>query len=72
MEEQTSERAHAPADESAGQATRKRPDPQAGLRRALADAETFGSAVLRMPLRPYQAEVARAVLASVAEGGGTA
>ena len=40
------------------------------LRRALADVETFGTAVLGMPLRPYQAEVARAVLASVAEGRG--
>ena len=42
----------------------------AGLRRALADVEAFGSVVLGMPLRPYQAEVARAVLASIAEGRG--
>src|SRR5215204_5923150 len=70
MEEQTIERTDEPADESAGQATRKGAGRQAGLRRALADVETFGSAVLRMPLRPYQAEVARAVLASVTEGRG--
>jgi hypothetical protein len=42
----------------------------AGLRRALADVETFGARVLGMPLRPYQAEVARAVLAAVDEGRG--
>jgi hypothetical protein len=48
----------------------RRPDQYTGLRRALADVESFGSAVLGMPLRPYQAEVARAVLASIAEGRG--
>jgi len=43
---------------------------QAGLRRALADVETFGATVLGMALRPYQAQVARAVLASIAAGHG--
>jgi hypothetical protein len=41
-----------------------------GLRRALADVEAFGASVLKMPLRPYQAEVARAILASIAEQRG--
>lgn len=43
---------------------------QIGLRRALADIEAFGATILRMPLRPYQAEVARAILASISEGRG--
>lgn len=50
--------------------TRRRSRQLSGLRRALADVEAFGAAVLGMPLRPYQAEVARAVLASIAEGRG--
>ncbi len=41
-----------------------------GLRRALADVGAFGEAVLRMPLRPYQLDVARAVARSVAERQG--
>ena len=41
-----------------------------GLRRALADVGQFGEAVLRMPLRPYQLDVARAVARSVAERQG--
>ncbi len=40
------------------------------LRRALADVGTFGEAVVRMPLRPYQLDVARAVARSVAERQG--
>jgi hypothetical protein len=72
MDKLTGERTDEPADESAGQAIRRRPGrhQHVGLRRALADVETFGASVLKMPLRPYQAEVARAVLASVAEGRG--
>ena len=38
----------------------------AGMRRVLTDVGLFGSAVLGMPLRPYQLEVARAVLDSIA------
>ncbi len=41
-----------------------------GLRRALGDVGAFGEAVLRMPLRPYQVDVARAVARSVAERQG--
>ncbi len=41
-----------------------------GLRRALADVGQFGEAVLRMPLRPYQLDVARAVARSVADRQG--
>ena len=41
-----------------------------GLRRALADVGTFSEAALRMPLRPYQLDVARAVARSVAERQG--
>jgi hypothetical protein len=40
------------------------------LRRALADIAAFSATILTMPLRPYQAEVARAILASIAEGRG--
>ncbi len=40
------------------------------LRRALADVGTFGEAVVRMPLRPYQLDVARAVARSVADRQG--
>ena len=68
-EQKTDVRGCQPSDEPVGQATGPYPSGR-GLRRALADVEAFGSAVLRMPLRPYQAEVARAVLASVAEGRG--
>ncbi|GEM_PF-1110930 len=38
---------------------------EAGLRRALQEPELFSARVLGRPLRPYQAEVARAVLDSV-------
>jgi hypothetical protein len=41
-----------------------------GLRRALADVGAFGEGVLGMPLRPYQLDVARAVMRSVREGQG--
>jgi phage terminase large subunit-like protein len=41
-----------------------------GLGRALADVEAFGTSILKMPLRPYQAEVARAILASIGERRG--
>src|SRR5690349_10044406 len=59
------------ADGISKRAARRRQDAQQrGLRRALADIETFGAAILGMPLRPYQAEVARAVMASIAEGRG--
>lgn len=52
---------------------REEPKPQrGGLRRALANVERFSATVLGMPLRPYQAAVAHAVLASVAEGRGHA
>ena len=40
------------------------------LRRALVDVGAFGEAVLEMPLRPYQLDVARAVARSVAERQG--
>jgi hypothetical protein len=42
----------------------------AWMREALADIEAFSSTVLEMPLRPYQAEVARAVLAAIDAGRG--
>src|SRR5215204_6381369 len=45
---------------------------QRGLREALADIEAFSTTILGLPLRPYQAEVARAVLAAIDEGGGHA
>ena len=72
MDGLTGERTEESTDEPAGPAFRRRSGQRqhVGLRRALADVETFGASVLRMPLRPYQAEVARAVLASVAEGRG--
>src|SRR5689334_17606744 len=38
----------------------------ARLRQALTNVEAFGDTILHTPLRPYQAEVARAILASVA------
>src|SRR6266487_4295681 len=41
-----------------------------GLGRALAGVEAFSASILKMPLRPYQAEVARAILASIAERRG--
>ena len=69
MEQQHGERTDEQAPEPVTPATRGRAG-QRGLRRALADVEAFGAAVLGMPLRPYQVEVARAVLASVAEGRG--
>jgi hypothetical protein len=37
---------------------------------ALASIEAFGASVLQMPLRPYQLEVARAILTSIAERRG--
>jgi hypothetical protein len=43
---------------------------EAGVWRAVTDMETFGEVVLRMPLRPYQLQVARAVLASIGERRG--
>jgi hypothetical protein len=46
-------------------ARRRRARARAALLRALADIETFGATVLGMPLRPYQAEVARAALDSI-------
>src|SRR5437870_4094449 len=52
------------------QAARRRGARQVGLRRALADVELFGAAIVGMPLRAYQSEVARAILASIAEGRG--
>src|SRR5215207_3120946 len=44
----------------------------AWLHAALADIEAFSTTILGLPLRPYQAEVARAVLAAIDEGGGHA
>ncbi len=48
----------------------REPERREGLRRALADVGAFGEAVLGMPLRPYQLDVARAVARSVAERQG--
>ena len=49
---------------------RRRLDPDrarvAGLRRVLTDVALFGEAILGMPLRGYQLEVAHAVLDSIA------
>ena len=70
MDDKTGEQGGGPEAEPDGQPARRRARERAGLRRALADVEAFGATVLGMPLRPYQAEVARAVLASVAEGRG--
>jgi hypothetical protein len=53
----------------AGQAAR-RGKRAAWLRAALADIEAFSSTILEMPLRPYQAEVARAVLDAIDAGRG--
>jgi hypothetical protein len=57
-------------DEVLAQAVRRQQRRHAGLRRALTDVETFGAAILGMPLRPYQAQVARAALVSVTAGHG--
>jgi hypothetical protein len=70
MNEHTDDRSEEPMEAPGDQTTRRSRRRQAGLRRALGDVEAFGAAVLGMPLRPYQAEVARAVLASIAEGRG--
>lgn len=43
---------------------------QSALRRALGDIEQFSAAILRMPLRGYQAEIAQAVLRAIADGAG--
>jgi hypothetical protein len=64
----TDERARQIVDRAA----QRREARHAGLRRALADVETFSAAILGIPLRPYQAQVARAVLASIGEGRGHA
>ena len=53
-----------------GTAARHRQARRRGLRRVLTDIEAFGATVLGAPLRPYQARVARAALASVAAGSG--
>ncbi|MCC7368677.1 MAG: hypothetical protein IT306_09650 [Chloroflexi bacterium] len=42
----------------------------AALRRLLGDIETFSARLLAMPLRPYQAEIARSVLRAIEDGGG--
>lgn len=70
MEEHHEERAKDSEVTPVTEPTRRSARRQAGLRRALGDVEAFGAAVLGMPLRPYQTEVARAVLASIAEGRG--
>jgi hypothetical protein len=57
--------------QSAGQAARRGTRPT-WLRDALADVEAFSTTILDMPLRPYQAEVARAVLTAIDEGRGDA
>ena len=49
--------------EGRGRAT---PAAVAGMRRALTDVGVFGAAILGMPLREYQLQIARAVLDSVA------
>ncbi|MGE3271201.1 MAG: hypothetical protein AB7P40_20795 [Chloroflexota bacterium] len=41
-----------------------------GLRRALSDVDAFSAAILGVPLRRYQSEVARAVLRSISEARG--
>ena len=41
-----------------------------GLVRALSDVEAFSHAVLQRPLRPYQVDIARAILRSVEEQAG--
>jgi hypothetical protein len=70
MDEQSGERGAEPEEEPGIQPTRRRARERAGLRRVLSDVEAFGAAVLGMPLWPYQAEVARSVLASMTEGRG--
>ena len=70
MEEHRDQEAEDSGVTPAVRATPRRARKLASLRRALGNVETFGAAVLGMPLRPYQAEVARAVLASIAEGRG--
>lgn len=56
----------------AGEGTTRQRPRQRGLNEKLADIETYSDAVLGMPLRPYQAEVARAVLDAIDEGRGHA
>ena len=58
------------ASELAGRVQERRGRPRAWLREALGDVERFSTTVLGMPLRSYQAEVARAVLAAIDEGRG--
>jgi hypothetical protein len=70
MNETIEEQDGEPTEDPVGQAPRRSARQRAGLRRALGDVEAFGAAVLGMPLRPYQAEVARAVMASIADERG--
>src|SRR3954447_19921536 len=58
-----------------GRTTRAERQPGRGktwLRAALADVEAYSETVLGMPLRPYQAEVARAVIEAIDERRGHA
>jgi hypothetical protein len=65
MNEDTGERGLADVQTAQAPAGRGRTVTRRGLLRTLADIEAFGSAVLGMPLRQYQAAVARAVLESI-------
>lgn len=50
--------------------TDRSPEILAGLVRALSDVDAFSRAILQRPLRPYQFEVARAILRSVEDQAG--
>jgi hypothetical protein len=65
MNELTDERGPESVQTAQATASRRGTITRAALLRTLADIEVFGSTVLGMPLRPYQAAVARAVLASI-------
>ena len=65
MNEDADERGLGSVQTAHDPARRRRTVARTGLLRTLADIETFGSAVLGMPLRQYQATVARAVLESI-------
>ena len=58
------------ASELAGRVQERQGRPRAWLREALGDVERLSTTVLGMPLRSYQAEVARAVLTAIDAGRG--
>src|SRR5215213_5286104 len=57
-------------DPGVGEAARRPGRGNPWLRAALVDVEAFSATVLGLPLRPYQAQVARAVLAAIDDGRG--